>query len=29
MPDKFVPVPFEEFCRGLAIIQADIKDEDK
>ena len=29
MPDKFVPVPFEEFCRGLDIIQADIKDEDK
>ncbi len=29
MPDRFIPVSFEEFCHGLDIIQADIKQEDK
>ena len=29
MPDKFQPLSFEEFCKGLNIIRADIKDEDK
>ena len=29
MPDKFHPISFEEFCRGLNIIRANIKEEDK
>ena len=29
MEGKFVPVSFEEFLRGLNIVQADLKDEDK
>ena len=29
MAESFIPVSFEEFCRGLDIVQADIKQEDK